>query len=543
MGPPGPGGAPRGSASPPRAGGQPGRAEPGMRSRRGAGRRRRKEPLCGAGRGRRGGGASPEPPGNAAGMRGPTARAVGHGRPPASAHCPGGQICLRKLGAGISRGSRPGREGADPAPSGQGQGLQVASEPVQEAPGGRSAVVGPPELPAVGAPAPGARGPSPRAAGAPGSSRSNWCSYVVTRTVSCHVQNGTFLQRVLQSCRWPLACSGGSYRTVVRPVYRVAYKTLTALEWKCCPGRAGANCEEDAHSYLALRDAAQPGPPPRQTLLRPTAFSGCLNCSRLGELTARLASLEAQVARLSVADPPPSPAPRVAPPGRGPGSGWLWGAPAARGSPGEEGPPGPPGAPGRDGARGLPGEKGAPGLPGPPGPPGPPRAPVGPAIPRLPNPRDPLLSNTVTEVAGGIVGPAGPPGPVGPMGPPGPLGLPGPPGPHGKAGAPGAAGPRGEKGDRGPPGPPGSRGQDGAQGKPGPRGEPGDKGTWGEGLHQLREALKILAERVLILETMIGLYEPEPGSGSGPGGPAAPGPPRRKRASPPGPPWPPGSPQ
>lgn len=28
----------------------------------------------------------------------------------------------------------------------------------------------------------------------------------------------------------------------------------------------------------------------------------------------------------------------------------------------------------------------------------------------------------------------------------------------------------------------------------------------GEGLHQLREALKILAERVLILETMIGLH-------------------------------------
>ncbi|XP_009460985.1 PREDICTED: EMI domain-containing protein 1 [Nipponia nippon] len=58
----------------------------------------------------------------------------------------------------------------------------------------------------------------------------------------------------------------------------------------------------------------------------------------------------------------------------------------------------------------------------------------------------------------------------------------------------------------GPQGHPGSRGQDGAQGEPGPRGEPGEKGTWGEGLHQLREALKILAERVLILETMIGLY-------------------------------------
>ncbi|XP_023773652.1 EMI domain-containing protein 1-like, partial [Cyanistes caeruleus] len=69
------------------------------------------------------------------------------------------------------------------------------------------------------------------------------------------------------------------------------------------------------------------------------------------------------------------------------------------------------------------------------------------------------------------------------------------------------------------------------QGEPGPRGEPGERGTWGEGLHQLREALKILAERVLILETMIGLYEPEPGSGSGVPSTATPGVPRGKRGS------------
>ena len=36
----------------------------------------------------------------------------------------------------------------------------------------------------------------------------NWCSYVVTRTVSCHVQNGTYLQRVLQNCPWPMSCPG-----------------------------------------------------------------------------------------------------------------------------------------------------------------------------------------------------------------------------------------------------------------------------------------------------------------------------------------------
>ncbi|NXX63513.1 EMID1 protein, partial [Scopus umbretta] len=411
-----------------------------------------------------------------------------------------------------------------------------------------------------------------RVEGASGFPSSNWCSYTVTRTVSCHVQNGTFLQRVFQGCRWPLACSGGSsYRTVVRPIYRVTYKTLTALEWRCCPGHTGANCEEGGSPYLPPHAAsvwAKEGWVPPPDHLCPCFLpAGCLNCSHIGEMTARLTTLEAQVARLSVAELPASLAPKGSAPGRGPGTGQLWGSPATHGSPGDHGkagrrpgswgpsgpkgdaggrgpsgipgvkgprgpsgPPGPPGPPGRDGARGPPGEKG---LPGPPGPPGPP-APVGPAIPRIAEPRDPILSNTFTETTEGIVGPAGPPGPVGPMGPPGPpgpIGPPGPPGPEGRTGAPGAAGPPGEKGDRGPQGQPGSRGQDGAQGEPGPRGEPGEKGTWGEGLHQLREALKILAERVLILETMIGLYEPEPGSGSGPASTAAPGPLRGKRGS------------
>lgn len=51
--------------------------------------------------------------------------------------------------------------------------------------------------------------PRGRAGGTGSLPSSNWCSYTVTRTVSCHVQNGTFLQRVFQGCRWPLACSGG----------------------------------------------------------------------------------------------------------------------------------------------------------------------------------------------------------------------------------------------------------------------------------------------------------------------------------------------
>uniref|UniRef100_A0A8C8RFY0 EMI domain containing 1 n=1 Tax=Pelusios castaneus TaxID=367368 RepID=A0A8C8RFY0_9SAUR len=316
----------------------------------------------------------------------------------------------------------------------------------------------------------------------------NWCSYMVTRTVSCHVQNGTYLQRVLQGCRWPGGCNGGSYRTVVRPAYKVAYKMVTALEWKCCPGHVGVNCEEETVRYVASQEDGQRSAPLSRPPLRPAAYSGCLNCSSVVELTARLSSLEAKVALLSAAEPATSPVHN-----RhlmtSSDSHHLWGSPTTHGSPGDEGvkgkpgsqgppgpsgpkgdagsqgpsgipgakgptgppgPPGSPGLPGRDGARGIPGEKGFPGPPGPPGPP----APVGPTISWIADPRDLLLSNTFTESDGvGIMGPAGPPGPSGPMGPrgaPGPVGLPGAPGRNGIPGTPGAdgaAGPPGEKGD------------------------------------------------------------------------------------------------
>uniref|UniRef100_A0A3P8U5M5 EMI domain-containing protein n=1 Tax=Amphiprion percula TaxID=161767 RepID=A0A3P8U5M5_AMPPE len=84
-----------------------------------------------------------------------------------------------------------------------------------------------------------------------GSFLMNWCPHTVTKTVTCQVQNGTILQRVYQTCRWPQGCTGGSYRTVVRPSYKVVYRTVTSLEWKCCPGFSGAACEEGNFMYLA----------------------------------------------------------------------------------------------------------------------------------------------------------------------------------------------------------------------------------------------------------------------------------------------------
>lgn len=34
----------------------------------------------------------------------------------------------------------------------------------------------------------------------------------------------------------------GSYRTLIRPSYKVAYRQVTALEWRCCPGFLGSDC-------------------------------------------------------------------------------------------------------------------------------------------------------------------------------------------------------------------------------------------------------------------------------------------------------------
>ncbi|KFV53335.1 Collagen alpha-1(XXVI) chain, partial [Gavia stellata] len=346
----------------------------------------------------------------------------------------------------------------------------------------------------------------------------HWCHYTVTRTVSCQVQNGseTVIQRVYQSCRWPGPCANlVSYRTLIRPTYKMSYRTVTTLEWRCCPGFTGSNCEEE-----------------------------CMNCTRLADMTERLSTLEAKILLLEAAErsPPlennlpitgttatwyddllPDAFPllnpgtvlrktvgsvgQVGPPGPV-GPTGLPGPPGPKGEkgqPGERGPAGPPGLLGPQGPRGLPGETG---IPGPPGPPGPPATPSLPLTfqqgvlyslqPTAEKERQRIanLSSIRTWGFPSLLCASGPKGPPGPIGVPGSQGLPG---------SPGQPGPKGSKGDRG------------ERGEPGKKGEEGDKGADGEGVQQLREALKILAERVLILEHMIGIHDSlssiEPGSG------------------------------
>ncbi|XP_030648091.1 collagen alpha-1(XXVI) chain [Chanos chanos] len=322
----------------------------------------------------------------------------------------------------------------------------------------------------------------------------NWCQYTVKKTVSCQSQNGTetLVQRLFQSCRWPGPCSNLiSYRTLVRPKYKVTYRQVTSLEWRCCPGFHGDDCKEE-----------------------------CMNCTGYTDINDRLSKMEAQIMLLteSSVSPPipinhspesskdnevdvshgPPTGSRVIGPRGPPGPTGPPGSPGSRGPSGEmglTGKPGPVGPRGLQGPRGLPGERGLPGPPGPPGPASPfsVRGDVFTLTARkngayeesaLPINHDPRRS-------------LGPPGPAGPPGPPGR------PGPAGQPGLPGIPGQNADSSISGRPGAPGPKGDPGERGTPGPKGEPGISHTE---VQQLREALKILAERVLILEHMIGVH-------------------------------------
>lgn len=50
------------------------------------------------------------------------------------------------------------------------------------------------------------------------------------------------------------------YRTHFRPMYKISYKMVTELEWKCCPGFQGYDCMEVKDMRL-LQVEHRPHPP------------------------------------------------------------------------------------------------------------------------------------------------------------------------------------------------------------------------------------------------------------------------------------------
>lgn len=266
-----------------------------------------------------------------------------------------------------------------------------------------------------------------------------------------------------------------------------------------------------------------------------------MNCTGYADITERLSVIEAQIMLLKDTETPPLPLSsqllertadnEVDSPHPSPLTPNAIGQPGPRGQPGPVGPPGPPGPPGPlgktglsgkpgpigpRGLQGLQGPAGERGLPGPPGPPGPTasspfsiRGDVFTLTSRQHAQYDDFPADRDLQPFPGPPGPSGPPGLPGPAGPPGHPGAPGKNAALSFLGKPGDPGPKGDPGERGPPGFTGKQGQPGV---PGPKGEPGE--TPAE-VQQLREALKILAERLLILEHMIGVHDTLLESGSG----------------------------
>nr|XP_012636749.1 EMILIN-3 isoform X2 [Microcebus murinus]XP_012636757.1 EMILIN-3 isoform X2 [Microcebus murinus]XP_012636767.1 EMILIN-3 isoform X2 [Microcebus murinus] len=96
----------------------------------------------------------------------------------------------------------------------------------------------------------------------PGSSLA-LCAYVVHRNVTCVLQEGaeSYVKAEYRQCGWGPKCPGTvTYHTVLRPKYKVGYKTVTDLAWRCCPGLTGERCPEHLTDHEATPPRLQPEP-------------------------------------------------------------------------------------------------------------------------------------------------------------------------------------------------------------------------------------------------------------------------------------------
>ncbi|XP_009891334.1 PREDICTED: multimerin-2 [Charadrius vociferus] len=98
-------------------------------------------------------------------------------------------------------------------------------------------------------------------AASPQSRNGNWCSFTQSRLVT-YIE-ACMKEKYIVNSQQP--CPNGApdcqkimYRTALKPVYQVKQKVLKSLQWKCCPGFIGKDCEQhDPNVILVPGNQAQ----------------------------------------------------------------------------------------------------------------------------------------------------------------------------------------------------------------------------------------------------------------------------------------------
>ncbi|NWI14137.1 MMRN1 protein, partial [Crypturellus soui] len=82
----------------------------------------------------------------------------------------------------------------------------------------------------------------------------NWCAYVHTRLVPTVVVDNleTFSSGRAKPCTWLAGSCAQRSQAATLQAYRIKHKIVTSLEWKCCPGHNGQNCQPKTQQQLLL---------------------------------------------------------------------------------------------------------------------------------------------------------------------------------------------------------------------------------------------------------------------------------------------------
>ncbi|XP_027751757.1 multimerin-2 isoform X2 [Empidonax traillii] len=92
-------------------------------------------------------------------------------------------------------------------------------------------------------------------AASPQSRNGNWCSFTQSRLVT-YIE-ACMKEKYIVNSQQP--CPNGTpdcqkimYRTALKPVYQVKQKVLKSLQWKCCPGFIGKDCEQHDPNFILV---------------------------------------------------------------------------------------------------------------------------------------------------------------------------------------------------------------------------------------------------------------------------------------------------